>query len=340
MCEIVIPFAPLATTPFPPRRIIDNLSLYQQRTIHFVSFFLFSFCIYATDYRAIIQAITFPTIERGTLAIDHHGNTAGAMLLALRLDASPRNHRRVIPGSHSWPSEWSSGCRRIVVVHKKLRIVYARSCDKKTERLVRLISLSGREGQSSVLLGNSQLYFGRASEDSNRNFGYQCSELSHALLQWTDVSIQSPFLGWSQNSNVIIAIFSSEVIKYPRALFRTVFVIVNNIYCVPTYLIWMFLLLPLKKIHESYYYKIEGVLFHWLLANVTMWSYTAGYDSKGAGGRVDLSVVLASGKVRGTPKLDLIVQKIKKRTGIHLQIWGILGILDFFFYKFEEFWKF
>lgn len=70
----------------------------------------------------------------------------------------------------------------------------------------------------------------------------------------------------------------SEVIKYPRALFRTVFVIVNNIYCVPTYLIWMFLLLPLKKIHESYYYKIEGILFHWLLANVTMWSYTAGYD--------------------------------------------------------------
>lgn len=70
----------------------------------------------------------------------------------------------------------------------------------------------------------------------------------------------------------------SEVIKYPRALFRTVFVIVNNIYCVPTYLIWMFLLLPLKKIHEAYYYRIEGVLFHWLLANVTMWSYTAGYD--------------------------------------------------------------
>lgn len=69
-----------------------------------------------------------------------------------------------------------------------------------------------------------------------------------------------------------------EVIKYPRALFRTVFVIVNNIYCVPTYLIWMFLLLPLKKIHESCYYKIEGILFHWLLANVSLWSTTAGYD--------------------------------------------------------------
>lgn len=69
-----------------------------------------------------------------------------------------------------------------------------------------------------------------------------------------------------------------EVIKYPRALFRTVFVIVNNIYCVPTYLVWMFLLLPLKKINESCYYKIEGILFHWLLANVSMWSSSAGYD--------------------------------------------------------------
>lgn len=69
-----------------------------------------------------------------------------------------------------------------------------------------------------------------------------------------------------------------DVIKYPRALFRTVFVIANNIYCVPTYLVWMFLLLPLKKIHENYYYKIEGILFHWLLANVSMWSTTAGYD--------------------------------------------------------------
>lgn len=131
------------------------------------------------------------------------------------------------------------------------------------------------------------MYFGRASEDSRKNFGYQCSELSHALLQWTDVSIQSRME--RQNTirtlmrDVIVAIFSSEVIKYPRALFRTVFVIVNNIYCVPTYLIWMFLLLPLKKVHESYYYKIEGVLFHWLLANVTMWSYTAGYDSKRGG---------------------------------------------------------
>ncbi|EAA08195.4 AGAP002482-PA, partial [Anopheles gambiae str. PEST] len=69
-----------------------------------------------------------------------------------------------------------------------------------------------------------------------------------------------------------------NIIKYPRAVLRTILVVANNIYCVPTYLVWMFLLLPLRKIHETYYYRIEGILFHWLLANVSMWSWTAGYE--------------------------------------------------------------
>lgn len=42
----------------------------------------------------------------------------------------------------------------------------------------------------------------------------------------------------------------------------------------------MFLLLPLRKLHPDTYYWIEGKLFHWLLANVAMWSYMAGYDSE------------------------------------------------------------
>lgn len=40
----------------------------------------------------------------------------------------------------------------------------------------------------------------------------------------------------------------------------------------------MCLLLPLRKIHPDTYYWIEGKLFHWLLANIAMWGYTAGYD--------------------------------------------------------------
>lgn len=71
-----------------------------------------------------------------------------------------------------------------------------------------------------------------------------------------------------------------NIIKYPRAILRILFVIVNNIYCIPTYLIWMFLLLPLRKLHIDTFYWIEGKLFHWLLANVTLWSHSAGYESE------------------------------------------------------------
>ncbi len=74
--------------------------------------------------------------------------------------------------------------------------------------------------------------------------------------------------------------YCSNFITYPKALFRTTFVIINNIYCIPTYVLWMTLLLPVKSYKPDLYYRIEGLFFHWLLSVVAMWSWTAGYDSK------------------------------------------------------------
>ncbi|XP_026482018.1 acyl-CoA:lysophosphatidylglycerol acyltransferase 1-like [Ctenocephalides felis] len=64
----------------------------------------------------------------------------------------------------------------------------------------------------------------------------------------------------------------------PRALIRVIFIIVNNIYCIPTYAIWMFTLWPIKILYPDIYWRIEGLFFHWLLSMVAMWSYTAGYE--------------------------------------------------------------
>lgn len=68
------------------------------------------------------------------------------------------------------------------------------------------------------------------------------------------------------------------LMKYPKALIRSVFIIINNCYCIPTYVVWMVLLLPLKHIHPYSYYRVEGLFFHWLLAIVSCWSWSAGYD--------------------------------------------------------------
>lgn len=40
----------------------------------------------------------------------------------------------------------------------------------------------------------------------------------------------------------------------------------------------MMLLSPLRKINADFYWRIEGYFFHWLLAMVSMWSWSAGYD--------------------------------------------------------------
>jgi len=40
----------------------------------------------------------------------------------------------------------------------------------------------------------------------------------------------------------------------------------------------MMIIFPLKRYHPDLYWKIEGHFFHWLLAMVSMWSWSAGYD--------------------------------------------------------------
>ncbi|XP_018572648.1 acyl-CoA:lysophosphatidylglycerol acyltransferase 1 [Anoplophora glabripennis] len=64
----------------------------------------------------------------------------------------------------------------------------------------------------------------------------------------------------------------------PKGILRLCFILLNNVYCIPTYVIWMFLLSPLRKVNPDIYWRIEGYFFHWLLAMVSLWSYSAGYD--------------------------------------------------------------
>lgn len=66
----------------------------------------------------------------------------------------------------------------------------------------------------------------------------------------------------------------------PKAVLRLCFILVNNVYCIPTYVAWMVLLSPLRRINPDAFWKIEGYFFHWLLAMVSMWSWSAGYDGE------------------------------------------------------------
>lgn len=64
------------------------------------------------------------------------------------------------------------------------------------------------------------------------------------------------------------------------AVLRAVFVTVNNLYCIPTYVVWCSLFFPVYIFSPDVYWYYEGILFDWLLTMVAFWSYSAGYRSK------------------------------------------------------------
>lgn len=68
--------------------------------------------------------------------------------------------------------------------------------------------------------------------------------------------------------------------RYVRIVARTTFAVVNNLYCIPAYVVWMMVLRLVRPLYAPLYWKIEGLMYHWLLAMVSMWSWTAGYESK------------------------------------------------------------
>lgn len=70
-------------------------------------------------------------------------------------------------------------------------------------------------------------------------------------------------------------------------LARVTWVFINNLYCIPAYFFWLFLLSPLLLISPSTFWHIEDVLFGWLLSMVACWNYSAGYQVVESGDHID-----------------------------------------------------
>uniref|UniRef100_UPI00358FD8C8 acyl-CoA:lysophosphatidylglycerol acyltransferase 1 n=1 Tax=Myxine glutinosa TaxID=7769 RepID=UPI00358FD8C8 len=62
-----------------------------------------------------------------------------------------------------------------------------------------------------------------------------------------------------------------------RAAFRFSFIVLNNAITIPSYLLYLVLLLPLLLFAPDLFWVTEGVMFRWLLAMVASWGWSAGY---------------------------------------------------------------
>lgn len=62
-----------------------------------------------------------------------------------------------------------------------------------------------------------------------------------------------------------------------KALLRFTFMFINNCVAIPSYCLYLIVLQPLRMVHGSAFWHIEGVMFRWLLAMVASWGWCAGY---------------------------------------------------------------
>ncbi|KAK9886975.1 hypothetical protein WA026_019232 [Henosepilachna vigintioctopunctata] len=81
----------------------------------------------------------------------------------------------------------------------------------------------------------------------------------------------------------------------------------------------MLMLYPLRRLgYQDMYYKIEGILFHWMLAMVAMWSWWAGYEVMEAGDDItecldDRTLVIANHQSTGDVPLLMATFNTRKQ---------------------------
>ncbi|OXB72435.1 UNVERIFIED_CONTAM: hypothetical protein H355_006489 [Colinus virginianus] len=66
-----------------------------------------------------------------------------------------------------------------------------------------------------------------------------------------------------------------------KALLRFAFMVANNLVAIPSYVLYLIVLQPLRVLDSESFWYIEGVLFKWLLAMVASWGWWAGYTVSG-----------------------------------------------------------
>lgn len=65
-----------------------------------------------------------------------------------------------------------------------------------------------------------------------------------------------------------------------NSFLRFIFVFINNCVAIPSYCLYCILLQPLRIMDSRYFWLIEGIMFKWMLAMVSLWGWVAGYTGK------------------------------------------------------------
>ncbi|XP_065343289.1 acyl-CoA:lysophosphatidylglycerol acyltransferase 1-like isoform X2 [Cloeon dipterum] len=121
-------------------------------------------------------------------------------------------------------------------------------------------------------------------------------------------------------------LYSSYV--FCRGILKLIWVLANNLYCFPTHTLWMLTLFPLKKCKPNVYWKIEGLLYHWMISMVGCWSWVSGYNVVEVGddvSRVMDQTVLVIANHQSTADVPLMMGCFNAKEGV---LSNLMWIMD------------
>lgn len=108
---------------------------------------------------------------------------------------------------------------------------------------------------------------------------------------------------------------------------RTVWVLLCNLICIPSYLAWLTIFLPVYLYSPRTYWKIEGVMFSWMLSIVSSWSWSAGYSIVESGESLDELMsqkLLILPNHQSTADVPLLMSILTARIGLTNRVMWIM----------------
>jgi lysophosphatidylglycerol acyltransferase 1 len=79
-------------------------------------------------------------------------------------------------------------------------------------------------------------------------------------------------------------------VRWSKYVARTLWVLVNNIYVIPTHVVILTLFSPLAYVLPELFYLLEETMFTWMLSMVSCWIWSAGYTILESGDSLDQSL--------------------------------------------------
>jgi len=78
-----------------------------------------------------------------------------------------------------------------------------------------------------------------------------------------------------------------ELKKFAGYTIRTIWVLLCNFICIPSYVAWLVVVSPFYLVSPDIFNQLEQVFFSWLLTVVSCWCWSAGYDLAESGASLD-----------------------------------------------------